>query len=79
MLFLIVEIHGVLNCCYKVATLILNWNNFSKKKYVIDIFVSLIQVWEKAGANGLLGVNTPEKFGGIGGDVLSTAITWEEQ
>ncbi|CAC5392301.1 ACADL [Mytilus coruscus] len=37
------------------------------------------EVWEKAGANGLLGVNTPEKFGGVGGDLLSTAITWEEQ
>ncbi|KAK3106203.1 hypothetical protein FSP39_015037 [Pinctada imbricata] len=37
------------------------------------------EVWEKAGANGLLGVNTPAEMGGIGGDVLSTAITWEEQ
>ncbi|OWF45335.1 long-chain specific acyl-CoA dehydrogenase, mitochondrial-like [Mizuhopecten yessoensis] len=37
------------------------------------------EVWEKAGAMGILGVNTPEKFGGVGGDVLSAAITWEEQ
>ncbi|KAL3835770.1 hypothetical protein ACJMK2_021251 [Sinanodonta woodiana] len=37
------------------------------------------EVWEKAGAQGLLGVNTPAEFGGIGGDKLSTAITWEEQ
>ena len=37
------------------------------------------EVWEKAGTNGLLGVNTPDKFGGVGGDVLSTAVTWEEQ
>ncbi|XP_048728474.1 long-chain specific acyl-CoA dehydrogenase, mitochondrial-like isoform X2 [Ostrea edulis] len=37
------------------------------------------EVWEKAGQNGLLGVNTKEELGGIGGDVLSTAITWEEQ
>ncbi|XP_060594603.1 long-chain specific acyl-CoA dehydrogenase, mitochondrial-like [Ruditapes philippinarum] len=37
------------------------------------------EVWEKAGEHGLLGVNTPAELGGIGGDVLSTAITWEEQ
>lgn len=37
------------------------------------------EVWEKAGQNGLLGVNVNEEHGGIGGDVLSTAITWEEQ
>ncbi|XP_045207279.2 long-chain specific acyl-CoA dehydrogenase, mitochondrial-like [Mercenaria mercenaria] len=37
------------------------------------------EVWEKAGENGLLGVNTPAEIGGIGGDVLSTAVTWEEQ
>lgn len=37
------------------------------------------EVWEKAGAQGLLGVNTPAEHGGVGGDVLSTAITWEEQ
>ncbi|KAK3606733.1 hypothetical protein CHS0354_006511 [Potamilus streckersoni] len=36
-------------------------------------------VWEKAGAQGLLGVNTPAEVGGVGGDRLSTAITWEEQ
>lgn len=37
------------------------------------------EVWEKAGKQGLLGVNTAAELGGIGGDVLSTAITWEEQ
>lgn len=37
------------------------------------------EVWEKAGAQGLLGVNTPAEIGGVGGDVLSTAVTWEEQ
>ncbi|KAL4228582.1 hypothetical protein ACF0H5_011632 [Mactra antiquata] len=37
------------------------------------------EVWKAAGKNGLLGVNTPAEHGGIGGDVLSTAITWEEQ
>lgn len=37
------------------------------------------EAWEKAGANGLLGVNTAEKYGGIGGDFLSTMIVAEEQ
>ncbi|XP_060075079.1 long-chain specific acyl-CoA dehydrogenase, mitochondrial-like [Ylistrum balloti] len=37
------------------------------------------EVWAKAGETGILGVNTSDKFGGIGGDVLSAAITWEEQ
>ncbi|XP_046358776.1 long-chain specific acyl-CoA dehydrogenase, mitochondrial-like [Haliotis rufescens] len=37
------------------------------------------EVWEQAGTHGLLGIQTPETAGGIGGDVLSTAITWEEQ
>ncbi|XP_041835144.1 long-chain specific acyl-CoA dehydrogenase, mitochondrial [Melanotaenia boesemani] len=37
------------------------------------------EVWEKAGEQGLLGVMIPEEHGGIGGDVYSAAITWEEQ
>eukprot|EP00914_Ancora_sagittata_P001275 GHVO01003338.1.p1 GENE.GHVO01003338.1~~GHVO01003338.1.p1 ORF type:complete len:447 (+),score=69.14 GHVO01003338.1:122-1462(+) len=37
------------------------------------------EAWEKAGENGLLGINTAEKFGGIGGDFLSTMIVAEEQ
>ncbi|KAH0504700.1 Long-chain specific acyl-CoA dehydrogenase, mitochondrial [Microtus ochrogaster] len=37
------------------------------------------EVWEKAGKQGLLGVNIAEEHGGIGGDLYSTAITWEEQ
>ncbi|XP_053713985.1 long-chain specific acyl-CoA dehydrogenase, mitochondrial-like isoform X2 [Synchiropus splendidus] len=37
------------------------------------------EVWEKAGQQGLLGVMTPEKHGGIGGDLFSAVITWEEQ
>ncbi|XP_052803345.1 long-chain specific acyl-CoA dehydrogenase, mitochondrial-like [Mya arenaria] len=37
------------------------------------------EVWQKAGEMGILGVNTKEEHGGLGGDVLSTAITWEEQ
>ena len=45
-----------------------------------DIYLDItFQIWELAGKQGLLGVNTPEEVGGIGGDVLSTAITWEEQ
>ncbi|XP_057685416.1 long-chain specific acyl-CoA dehydrogenase, mitochondrial [Corythoichthys intestinalis] len=37
------------------------------------------ELWEKAGEQGLLGVMTPEDCGGIGGDLLSAAVTWEEQ
>ncbi|XP_077451856.1 long-chain specific acyl-CoA dehydrogenase, mitochondrial [Stigmatopora argus] len=37
------------------------------------------EVWEKAGEQGLLGVMTPEECGGFGGDLLSAAVTWEEQ
>ncbi|KAM7375263.1 hypothetical protein PAMA_014385 [Pampus argenteus] len=37
------------------------------------------EVWEKAGEQGLLGLMTPVEHGGIGGDLFSTAITWEEQ
>ncbi|XP_063789141.1 long-chain specific acyl-CoA dehydrogenase, mitochondrial isoform X2 [Pseudophryne corroboree] len=37
------------------------------------------ELWQKAGRQGLLGVNTPEEHGGIGGDLLSAAIVWEEQ
>ncbi|KAM4559524.1 long-chain specific acyl-CoA dehydrogenase, mitochondrial [Odontesthes bonariensis] len=37
------------------------------------------EVWEKAGEQGLLGIMIPEELGGIGGDLFSTAITWEEQ
>ncbi|CAG5934509.1 unnamed protein product, partial [Menidia menidia] len=37
------------------------------------------EAWEKAGEQGLLGVMIPEEHGGIGGDLYSTAITWEEQ
>ncbi|KAF7243606.1 Long-chain specific acyl-CoA dehydrogenase, mitochondrial [Varanus komodoensis] len=37
------------------------------------------EVWEKAGQQGFLGVNIAEEHGGIGGDLFSTAIVWEEQ
>ncbi|XP_077956319.1 long-chain specific acyl-CoA dehydrogenase, mitochondrial [Gasterosteus aculeatus] len=37
------------------------------------------EVWEKAGEQGLLAVLTPAEHGGVGADVLSAAIVWEEQ
>jgi len=37
------------------------------------------EIWEDAGANGLLGCQTPDEIGGIGADVLHAAIVWEEQ
>ncbi|XP_047577288.1 long-chain specific acyl-CoA dehydrogenase, mitochondrial isoform X3 [Lutra lutra] len=36
------------------------------------------ELWEKAGKQGLLGVNIAERHGGVGGDLYSAAITWEE-
>ncbi|XP_021779641.2 long-chain specific acyl-CoA dehydrogenase, mitochondrial isoform X2 [Papio anubis] len=36
------------------------------------------EVWEKAGKQGLLGVNTAEHLGGIGGDLYYAAVVWEE-
>ncbi|XP_041372008.1 long-chain specific acyl-CoA dehydrogenase, mitochondrial-like [Gigantopelta aegis] len=37
------------------------------------------EVWAKAGECGILGIQTPAEFGGIGADMLTSAITWEEQ
>ncbi|KAM6461983.1 long-chain specific acyl-CoA dehydrogenase, mitochondrial [Liasis olivaceus] len=37
------------------------------------------ELWEKAGQQGLLGINISEENGGIGGDLFSSAIVWEEQ
>jgi len=37
------------------------------------------EIWESAGENGLLGCQTSDKYGGIGGDRLHAAIVWEEQ
>ncbi|KAM9397001.1 long-chain specific acyl-CoA dehydrogenase, mitochondrial isoform 1-T1 [Salvelinus alpinus] len=37
------------------------------------------ELWQKAGEQGLLGILTPEEHGGIGGDLLSAAVMWEEQ
>jgi alkylation response protein AidB-like acyl-CoA dehydrogenase len=37
------------------------------------------EAWLKAGEYGLLGVLTPEKYGGVEADILYSAIVWEEQ
>jgi len=37
------------------------------------------EVWRKAGEIGLLGVNAPEEYGGLGADILYACVTWEEQ
>ena len=36
-------------------------------------------VWLKAGEIGLLGINCPEEYGGLGADILYAAVSWEEQ
>ncbi|XP_070243347.1 long-chain specific acyl-CoA dehydrogenase, mitochondrial isoform X4 [Bos mutus] len=36
------------------------------------------ELWEKAGKQGLLGINIADHHGGIGGDLYSSAIVWEE-
>jgi len=37
------------------------------------------ECWLKAGELGMLGVMTPEKYGGLGLDVKYAAVVWEEQ
>lgn len=37
------------------------------------------ELWLEAGKTGILGVTTPEEYGGAGVEMLYTAITWEEQ
>ena len=37
------------------------------------------EAWQEAGAAGLLGVATPEAYGGQGDSILGAAIVWEEQ
>ena len=37
------------------------------------------ELWKKAGANGMLCVTMPEKYGGAGLDVSFAAVNWEEQ
>ncbi|XP_029789787.1 long-chain specific acyl-CoA dehydrogenase, mitochondrial isoform X7 [Suricata suricatta] len=36
------------------------------------------ELWEKAGKQGLLGVHTAQHHGGVGGDLYSAAVVWEE-
>ena len=36
-------------------------------------------LWLAAGETGMLGVPTPEEYGGMGVDILYSAIVWEEQ
>lgn len=36
------------------------------------------EAWLKAGEYGLLGINCPEKYGGLGASILEAAISWEE-
>ncbi|XP_071479738.1 long-chain specific acyl-CoA dehydrogenase, mitochondrial-like [Diadema antillarum] len=50
-----------------------NQDRYEKQRHIDK------ELWERMGAAGLLGVDTPEEIGGIGGDILMAAITWEEQ
>ncbi|XP_041460853.1 long-chain specific acyl-CoA dehydrogenase, mitochondrial-like [Lytechinus variegatus] len=50
-----------------------NQDRYEKQRHVDR------EIWEKMGAAGLLGVAIPADKGGVGGDLLMTAITWEEQ
>ncbi|XP_040084530.1 long-chain specific acyl-CoA dehydrogenase, mitochondrial isoform X2 [Oryx dammah] len=36
------------------------------------------ELWEKTGKQGLLGINIADHHGGIGGDLYSSAVVWEE-
>lgn len=55
------------------------WQVFLLPMLVIYFSSYLCQIWLKAGELGLLGVNCPEEFGGIGADWLSSSIVVEEQ
>eukprot|EP00041_Stephanoeca_diplocostata_P007005 m.96845 g.96845 ORF g.96845 m.96845 type:complete len:440 (-) comp16674_c0_seq1:732-2051(-) len=37
------------------------------------------ELWQSAGANGLLAMTTPEQYGGAGGTILDASIMWDEQ
>ncbi|XP_037618207.1 long-chain specific acyl-CoA dehydrogenase, mitochondrial isoform X2 [Sebastes umbrosus] len=37
------------------------------------------EAWEKAGEQGMLGIMIPEEHGGIGADLFSAVVVWEEQ
>ncbi|XP_063953962.1 long-chain specific acyl-CoA dehydrogenase, mitochondrial-like [Lytechinus pictus] len=50
-----------------------NQDRYEKQRHVDR------EIWEKMGAAGMLGVAIPAEKGGVGGDLLMTAITWEEQ
>jgi len=47
-------------------------------KYEADGIVPR-EAWLKAGELGLLSVNCPEEYGGVGADKLMMAVAWEEQ
>eukprot|EP00042_Codosiga_hollandica_P030806 m.181176 g.181176 ORF g.181176 m.181176 type:complete len:417 (+) comp53463_c0_seq1:1483-2733(+) len=36
-------------------------------------------IWLEAGKQGFLGITTPEKYGGPGGDILMASVFWDEQ
>ena len=37
------------------------------------------ELWQDAGANGMLSVTVPEEYGGMGLDILFSSINWQEQ
>ena len=37
------------------------------------------ELWEEAGAAGLLGLTMPEEYGGAGASILHACVMWEEQ
>ena len=37
------------------------------------------ELWQEAGANGMLSVTVPEEYGGMGLDILFSSINWQEQ
>ena len=37
------------------------------------------ELWQDAGANGMLAVTVPEEYGGMGLDILFSSINWQEQ
>ena len=37
------------------------------------------ELWQDAGANGMLSVTVPEEYGGMGLDILFASINWQEQ
>ena len=37
------------------------------------------ELWQDAGANGMLAVTVPEEYGGMGLDILFSSVNWQEQ